>query len=203
MVIWSWDSDDFGSFPVNADADGNGKPFEFNLRFPGQFYDSESGQHYNYFRDYEPATGRYLESDPIGLNGGFNTYGYVKGNPIKFLDIFGLKCQLIDNGCSERIWLAQGVWGCKKMDISWECTPDEPSKCEEDCASGATRVCLVSSAATSYGVSSSCTSATVIQTLGMSISVCTIVGAGAGQAVGKFCRNKTKNDCIKRDCCNK
>ncbi|WP_225444843.1 RHS repeat-associated core domain-containing protein, partial [Pseudomarimonas arenosa] len=60
------------------------------LRFPGQYYDSESGLHYNYFRDYDPSTGRYVESDPVGLVGGMSTFGYVKGNPLTGTDPFGL-----------------------------------------------------------------------------------------------------------------
>jgi RHS repeat-associated protein len=61
-----------------------------NLRLPGQYYDDETGFHYNYFRTYDPSTGRYLESDPIGLAGGLNTYGYVDGNPLMYDDPFGL-----------------------------------------------------------------------------------------------------------------
>ncbi len=59
-------------------------------RYPGQLYDVESGLHYNYFRDYEAATGRYVESDPIGLRGGNNTYSYVRSAPLTSFDKFGL-----------------------------------------------------------------------------------------------------------------
>ena len=73
-VVWSWDALDakgaFGASAPDADPDHDGVPMVFNLRFPGQYYDAETGLHYNYFRDYEPGTGRYVESDPIGFAGG-------------------------------------------------------------------------------------------------------------------------------------
>ncbi|MCP4492880.1 MAG: hypothetical protein GY820_37095, partial [Gammaproteobacteria bacterium] len=93
QVVWEWDSEAFGNeAPMSYDGT------EVNLRFPGQVYDVETGLYYNYFRYYDPGTGRYITSDPIGLDGGLNTYAYVEGNPVNFIDPTGLaagdkKCQ--------------------------------------------------------------------------------------------------------------
>ncbi len=62
----------------------------FNLRYPGQYYDKESNLHYNYFRSYSAERGRYTQADPIGLDGGFNRFAYVNGNPLSFIDPMGL-----------------------------------------------------------------------------------------------------------------
>ena len=88
--VWEAEYEPFGKATVNEDPDGDGKFVINNLRFPGQYYDAETGLHYNYHRDYQPETGRYLQPDPIGLMGGLNPYRYVRNNPINAMDPMGL-----------------------------------------------------------------------------------------------------------------
>jgi RHS repeat-associated protein len=91
VIVWRWDSDPFGTSAATEDPDGDSNLFAYHLRFPGQYFDAESGVHYNYYRDgYDPAVGRYTQSDPIGLRGGLNTYAYGLGDPISEIDPLGL-----------------------------------------------------------------------------------------------------------------
>jgi len=89
--VWRWRNDDpFGNNPPDENPSGIAGTFKYNLRLPGQYFDQETGTYYNYFRDYDPSTGRYVQSDPIGLAGGINTYAYVGGSPLHNFDPFGL-----------------------------------------------------------------------------------------------------------------
>jgi RHS repeat-associated protein len=91
-VTWQWPSSAFGDAPPTLGADRHVNPLttpnagtntmarvEFNLRYPGQHFDKESNLSYNYFRSYRSQDGRYTQADPIGLEGGWNRFGYVGG----------------------------------------------------------------------------------------------------------------------------
>jgi RHS repeat-associated protein len=104
-AVWTWDltGEAFGNTAPNQDPDGDATNFVFDMRFPGQRYDAASGLSYNYFRDYDPSTGRYVQSDPIGLAAGISTYGYVAGSPLGAVDPYGLS--------DRRWWDAAGQFG--------------------------------------------------------------------------------------------
>lgn len=94
-MIWSWayQGNTFGEQQPTSSTS-----YVLNLRFAGQYYDAETNTNYNMFRTYEPATGRYLQSDPIGLGGGISTYGYVNSNPLAAVDPTGLVGYITQSG---------------------------------------------------------------------------------------------------------
>lgn len=103
VIQWRWDDvDPYGVLPPTVAGSPAGEAaLVFNLRMPGQYYDKETNLHYNYFRDYDPQMGRYVQSDPIGLAGGLNTFSYVNGDPLSFIDPFGLDAEM----CSRSLQL--------------------------------------------------------------------------------------------------
>ncbi|MEQ1596013.1 MAG: RHS repeat-associated core domain-containing protein [Casimicrobium sp.] len=130
-AVWRWDSDPFGS-NATANSAPNENPntlsqvvgtstlpylFGFDLAFPGQKRDRETGKHYNYFRNYDPALGRYVESDPIGLHGGINTYAYSKLQPCKLHDRTGLWTTGAESALAWHFFFGGGAY----MDISAWC----------------------------------------------------------------------------------
>lgn len=100
VAIWEWSnkSEVFGDQAPTLDPDGDGVAFDLALRFPGQQATEASEMFYNYQRDYDPAVGRYSQSDPVGLNGGITTYGYVSSRPINMTDPLGLAAKCTCDG---------------------------------------------------------------------------------------------------------
>lgn len=115
-VIWRW--------PYTSNPFGEAKPlslnsFTLNLRFPGQYFDIESGRNYNLHRNYDQSIGRFTESDPLGLAAGMSTYGYVSGNPKLWIDFLGLEQRL-------GFQTLKGGSYSNKWQIRWELS--EPSE---------------------------------------------------------------------------
>ena len=103
-VVWQWAYSAFGEEAPTLGADRYTNPettpgagtttiprVEFNLRYPGQYFDREANLSYNYHRSYDARTGRYTQADPIGLEGGWNRFAYVEGNPLGLVDPEGLQ----------------------------------------------------------------------------------------------------------------
>jgi RHS repeat-associated protein/uncharacterized repeat protein (TIGR02543 family) len=130
-VVWTWESEAFGNSLPDPNPSGLGN-FVFNLRFPGQYYDRETGLFYNGFRDYDPATGRYSESDPIGLRAGINTYGYVGGNPVNFTDPRGL---CFEDGC-----VAEAILLCRLFPAQCTTAAAAAAAAAKSCVDGVTKM---------------------------------------------------------------
>ncbi|MCI5122187.1 MAG: hypothetical protein D3908_13545, partial [Candidatus Electrothrix sp. AUS4] len=105
QVLWQGDYLPFGEVQVAVNQVGN------SIRFPGQYFDGETGLHYNWNRYYDPATGRYISADPIGFDGGMNLFAYVGADPINRIDPDGLKDRpwpvngrvIVDKDCTKKI----------------------------------------------------------------------------------------------------
>jgi RHS repeat-associated protein len=100
--VWQWPYSAFGNNkptgPLSATTSGAATRLkatvpvvEMNLRFPGQYFDSESNLSYNYFRSYNGGQGRYAQPDPIGLSGDLNRFNYAGANPLTRVDPYGLR----------------------------------------------------------------------------------------------------------------
>ena len=88
-IMWRWDTaESYGGTAPDQNPTAQGV-FAYNVRFPGQTYDAETGLFQNWRREYNPRIGRYMQSDPVGLEGGINTYEYVGGAPTMFVDPTG------------------------------------------------------------------------------------------------------------------
>ncbi len=106
QIAWQKSTLPFGQTTATSNT------IDQKLQFPGQYADTETGYFYNYFRDYDPSIGRYIQSDPIGLLGGVNTFSYVLGNPINYIDFNGLASLLIGmEGEAAYIAGANGQYG--------------------------------------------------------------------------------------------
>jgi RHS repeat-associated protein len=103
--VWQIENRPFGDSPRITGTQ------DLNLRFPGQYYDQETGLHQNWHRDYQPEIGRYVEADPIGFRGGLNLFIYVQNNPTNYTDTRGL-FPIYGNYCGPD-WTGgyEGSWG--------------------------------------------------------------------------------------------
>ena len=106
--VWTARIDPYGTAHIDSNS-----TIAFDLRFPGHYFDQETGLHYNRYRYYSPELGRYLQSDPIGLQGGLNVYAYTS-SPLSTVDLEGLAiCKIYK---APRWW---APWRAKKFRRSW------------------------------------------------------------------------------------
>lgn len=112
-TVWKWENKDiFGANLPSLET------IEYNLRFSGQYFDKENKLHYNINRTYNPKFGRYMQSDPLGLADGFNTYNYVDGNPLNSIDTLGLDGVKMPRADSTDGIYVRSLWRMEEMQKS-------------------------------------------------------------------------------------
>jgi RHS repeat-associated protein len=142
-IVWAADYDAFGRASVRtAPANAVSNP----LRYPGQYFDQETGLHYNDRRSYDPDTGRYLTRDPIGLEGGINLYTYAAASPSNFTDPTGeiipllalsaLRCVAINYGRCMALCMGVSLVGNALADCGPSGFGDMAKDCAVDCIWG-------------------------------------------------------------------
>jgi RHS repeat-associated protein len=119
-IVWKWDSAEaFGNSLPNENPSALGA-FTYNLRMPGQYFDKETNNFYNWMRDYDPQLGRYVQSDPIGLDGGINTFAYANNDPLGSIDPDG-RHPLLVRACAKYPQACAALAACRM----------NPAKCVE------------------------------------------------------------------------
>ncbi len=182
---WSWGL--LANTASGSNAFGEQEPTgkqTFNLRFPGQYADG-NGLSYNYFRDYEAGTGRYVESDPIGLNGGIALYRYGLNLPLRMTDRKGL----VPDDCRTYDDFEQAVWARNHSTPLPNCVPppDLPPPpptgptitgtiCRATCAAAAAGICAA--------IGCGCTVGTVITVGALSIPCTAVIISACASAAG-------------------
>jgi len=132
-TVWRRDNQEpFGDSPPDENPSGLGA-FELPLRFAGQYFDKETNIGYNMARDYDAAIGRYVQSDPIGLRSGINSYAYVEDNPLSSIDPSGLqaaRCRRTlgaEPGGELYGVVTQHSYSCVRYGAQWVCGGQGPS----------------------------------------------------------------------------
>jgi len=185
-TVWQWvQQEPFGNNVPDENPSGLGV-FDLPLRLPGQYVDKETNLYYNYFRDYDSASGRYVQSDPIGLAGGINTFAYVRNNPLRLTDLLGLKgCGSgSTDGATPNLWFGEC---CDVHDDCYaDCRPEALTKeqCDDEFCGCVYRKC------TGWANSIACRA--------LAASYCTAVKASE-TAVRAF--NESRKQCVGPQAC--
>ena len=115
-----------GQVDTSINVNKSDSSYELNVRFPGQYEDTETGLYYNHWRYYDKGTGRYLSADPLGLGGGENLYAYVNATPTHFIDPPGLLLFAFD-GTGNQDYGSNERSNVVKFRDAYKADPNEPN----------------------------------------------------------------------------